>query len=124
MTPSIRSKPCMTRSSQTPPGRPDTPAGSLAFSRLLGRLSVAAAPGRLDDEHVAGLDVHRVAAVHRRHPAVGVLDPVAAEGARLAAGQAEGRDAAVAGERGNGHRLVEAEPADAAVAAAPAAGPA
>ena len=38
--------------------------------------------------------------------------------------EAEGRDAAVAGERGDGHRLVEAEPADAAVATAPAAGPA
>ena len=51
----------------------------------------------------------------------GVLDPVPAERARLAAGQAEGGDAAVAGERGHGHRLTEAEPADAAVAAAPAA---
>ena len=51
-----------------------------------------------------------------------MLDPVAAQAPRLAAGQAEGRDAAVAGERGDGHRLAEAEPADAAVAAAPAAG--
>jgi hypothetical protein len=50
-----------------------------------------------------------------------VLDPVAAQGARLAAGQAERGDAAVAGQRGDGHRLEETEPADAAVAAAPAA---
>jgi hypothetical protein len=51
-----------------------------------------------------------------------VLDPVPAERARLAAGQAEGGDAAVAGQGGDGHGLVEPEPADAAVAAVPAAG--
>jgi len=50
-----------------------------------------------------------------------MLDPVAAEGARLAAGHPERGDAAVAGQRGNGHGLAEPEPADAAVPAVPAA---
>jgi hypothetical protein len=50
-----------------------------------------------------------------------VLDPVAAEGARLAARHPERGDAAVAGQRGDGHRLVESDPADAAVPAVPAA---
>jgi hypothetical protein len=50
-----------------------------------------------------------------------VFDPVAAEGAGLAAGHPERGDAAVAGQGGDGHRFVEPEPADAAVAAVPAA---
>jgi hypothetical protein len=50
-----------------------------------------------------------------------VLDPVAAESAGGAAVQAEGGDAAMAGERGDGHRLEEADAPGAAVAAAPAA---
>ena len=55
------------------------------------------------------------------HRAVGVLDPVPAERARLAAGQAERRDAAVPGQRADGHRLAEPQPPDTAVAAVPAA---
>src|SRR5271157_6483320 len=83
--------------------------------------SVSSPARGLDDEHVARFDVHRVAAPHRRYRAAGVLDPVPAERARLAAGQAERRDAAVPGQRADGHRLAEPQSPDTAAAAVPAA---
>src|SRR5580698_10299616 len=83
--------------------------------------SVSSPARGLDDEHVAGFDVHRIAAAHGGDLPAGMLDPVPAERARLAAGQAERRDPAVPGQRADDHRLVEPQPPDASVAAAPAA---
>ena len=94
-------------------GLNDGPAGD-------GR-SVSSPARGLDHEHIAGFDVHRVAAVHGGDGPAWVLDPVPAERARLAPGQPERRDAAVPGQRADGHRLAEPQPPDAAVAAAPAA---
>src|ERR1700722_853001 len=83
----------------------------------------AAAAGGLDHENLARGEVGGVAAAHWGDGAVGALDPVAAEGARRAALAAEGGDAPVAAQGGDGHRLEEPDPAGAAVAAVPA-GPA
>ena len=83
--------------------------------------TVAAAARGVHDEDVAGADLDAVAAAHAVQGAVRVLDPVAAQGARLAARHAERGDAAVPGQGGDGHRRGEAQPPDAAVPAMPAA---
>src|ERR1700678_896223 len=91
------------------------------YPRSWRRRAVATAAGGLDHEDVAFAYVCGGAAGQLGDAPVRVLDPVAAQRAWLAAGQAERGNAAVPAERGDRHRLKEPDPPDAAAAAAPAA---
>src|SRR5512139_1470760 len=80
--------------------------------------AVPASTGGLDDEHVAGPDLHRVSPADLLDGAVGALDPLATEGSGLAAGHAVRRDPAMAAEQGERHRREETQPASPTTAAA------
>src|SRR5438552_13549058 len=81
-------------------------------------LSESAATRRLNHEYVARLHFDLKGCAELFPRSVGALDPVASHGARLAARDAERRDAPVIGEHDRGHRLEEAYSSLAAVAAA------
>src|SRR4051812_18533086 len=92
-----------------------------AQSRASWRLGLAVAAGGrgLDDHGFAGLDHGGVAALQPFHRAVLASRPILADLAGLAAGGAEWRHAAMAGEQGRFHPREEAHGAAHAVAGVP-----
>src|SRR6266480_3970617 len=90
-------------------------AGPLQRGNLL---SKPAAAGGLDHEYIARLHFDLKGRAEFFARSVGALDPVAPDSTRLAARDAERRDAPVIGEHDCGHRLEEAHASLAAVAAA------
>src|SRR6266540_4383718 len=89
-------------------------------SRRRGSLrAVPPATGRLDDQHVAGSDLDRVAAGHLDGGPVAALDPVVAEGAGPSTGEAVRRDAPVSRQRAHRHGLAEPQAPHGTVPAAP-----
>ena len=79
-------------------------------------------PWGLDDQDIAYVDLHRVAAGHLHDGAVGTLDPVTAECARLPARESVRRHSAMPRQCADRHGPEEPQPPHCPIAAAPAAG--